>query len=229
MARECRHPFSLAYALNFASWVHLFRGEDYAAQEVADEVIALATEDGFPFWMAFGTAFRGSALAAQGRCDEGMAQIRQGLAANRAIGTEMTRSYFLGVLAQAHGQAGQIEEGLATVAEVLVFVEKSEERFYEAELYRLKGALTLQSQAAGQRSKVEDEAEGCFQKALDIARQQEAKSHELRAATSLARLWQEQGKQTEARQLLSVIYNWFTEGFDTKDLKDAKTLLEELE
>ena len=93
----------------------------------------------------------------------------------------------------------------------------------------MKGALTLQSQAAGQRSKVEDEAEGCFQKALDIARQQEAKSHELRAATSLARLWQEQGKQTEARQLLSVIYNWFTEGFDTKDLKDAKTLLEELE
>ena len=140
----------------------------------------------------------------------------------------MARSYFLALLAEAHGQAGQAEEGLATLAEALAFVEQTEERFYEAELYRLTGELSLQSQAAGQKSKVEEEAEACFQKALDIARDQQAKSWELRAATSLARLWQQQGKTAKAHQLLSEIYDWFTEGFDTKDLQEAKALLEEL-
>ena len=132
------------------------------------------------------------------------------------------------MLAEAQGQAGQAEDGLATVAEALALVEQTEERTYEAELYRLKGELTLRSQAAGQQSNVEADPEACFQKAIEFARHQQAKSLELRAATSLARLWQEQDKQAEARQLLSDIYNWFTEGFDTKDLQEAKALLEEL-
>jgi predicted ATPase len=171
---------------------------------------------------------RGWALAAQGQVGEGIALIRQGQIAYRATGTEMGRSSFRALLAEAHGTAGQAEEGLATVAEALAFVDRTEERFYEAELHRLKGELTSQSQAAGQKSKVEKEVEDCFQKAIEIGRQQRAKSWELRAATSLARLWQQQGKQAEAHELLSDIYNRFTEGFDTKDLKDAKALLEEL-
>ncbi len=227
-AREPLHPFSLVWALTFAGWVHHHRRETQAVQERAEAVIALSTEQGFPLWLASGTVMRGSALAAQGQAEEGMAQIRQGLAAYRATGAEIARSYFISLLAEALGQAGQAEEGLATVAEALTFVEQTEERNYEAELYRLKGELTLQSQAAGQKSKVEEEAEACFQKAIEVARQHQAKSWELRAATSLARLWQRQKKQVEAHELLSEIYNWFTEGFDTKDLQEAKALLEEL-
>jgi predicted ATPase len=229
LAHECSHAFTMAYAQNFVSWVHLYRREGYAAQERAEAVIALATEHGFPFWMAYGTSIRGWALAAQGQVGEGFTHMRDGLAAHRATGSEMSRSSFLAMLADAHGQAGQAEEGLATVAEALVFVEQTEERFYEAEIFRLKGALTLQSQAAGRKAKVEKETEACFQKALDIARHQQAKSWELRAATSLARLWQQQNKQAESHKLLSEIYNWFTEGFDTKDLQEAKALLDELE
>ncbi len=229
LARESLHPFSLAWALNFAGRVHEFRREGPAAQERAEAVIALATEQGFAYWLAWGTVIRGWALAAQGQAAEGMAQIRQGLAAIRATGTAIARSQDLGLLAEAQRTVGQAREGLATVAEALALVEQTEERLYEAELYRLKGALTLQSQAAGQQSEIEKEVEACFQQALDVARHQQAKSWELRAATSLARLWRRQGKTTEAHKLLSDIYNWFTEGFDTKDLHEAKVLLEELE
>ena len=228
LAQESLHPFSLAYALNFVSWVHQFRREGQAAEERAEALIALCKEHGFPFYLTYGTVMRGWALAAQGQAGEGIAEIRHGLATSRATGSEMSRSSFLGMLAEAQRQAGQAEEGLATVAEALVFVNQTEERFYEAEIYRLKGALTLQSQTAVQQSDVEVEAEKCFQKSIDVARHQQATSWELRTATSLARLWQQQGKQAEAHQLLSEIYNWFTEGFDTKDLQEAKTLLEEL-
>jgi hypothetical protein len=143
-------------------------------------------------------------------------------------------------LAQGCAQGGQVEEGLRVVAEALVAVEKNEERWNEAELYRLKGEFTLQSSVQRRESGVpntqhptpstqaEAEAEAYFHKALDVARKQQAKSWELRAATSLARLWHSQGKKTEAHKLLSEIYNWFTEGFDTKDLQEAKALLEEL-
>ena len=121
-----------------------------------------------------------------------------------------------------------MEDGLAAVAEALRLVEKNDERFYEAEVYRVKGELTLQSKVQGPKSKVEEEAEECFPKAVEIAQKQQAKSLELRAVMSLARLWQSQGKTTEARQMLAEIYGWFTEGFETKDLQEAKVLLEEL-
>jgi predicted ATPase len=133
------------------------------------------------------------------------------------------------LLAEAYGKAGQTEEGLSALAEALERADKTEERFYEAELYRLKGELTLkQSSAPGLESRVQKEAEACFQKAIEIARRQQAKSLELRAVMSLSRLWQRQGKQKEARQMLGEVYNWFTEGFDTKDLQEAKALLQEL-
>ena len=228
LAKEIRHPLSLAMALNYACWVRQNRGERHEVQELARALIALCTEQGFAFWLALGTTFRGWALAAQGQTHERMAQIREGIAAGQDTGGAIARSYNLSLLANVHGQAGQSEEGMATVADALAFVDRTEERFYEAELYRLKGELTLQSQAATQEAEVEDEAEAYFQKGLDIARNQRGKSLELRTATSLARLWQKQGKHAEARRLLSEIYDWFTEGFDTKDLQEAKALLEEL-
>ena len=228
LAQESLNPFSLAYSLNFVSLVNQFRREGQAAKERAGAVIALCTEHGFPFYSAYATVVRGWALAAQGQSAEGMAQIRDGLTASRDTGSELLRPFFLGMLAEALWGAGQAEEGLTTVAEALTLVDQTKERFYEAELHRLKGALTLQSQATGQTSEVAGEAEACFQKAIEIAQQQRAKSWELRAATSLARLWQGQNKQAEARALLSDIYNWFTEGFDTQDLQEAKSLLEKL-
>jgi predicted ATPase len=159
--------------------------------------------------------------------------LRQGLDALRALGQEACQSYYLALLAEAYGKVGQAAEGLVVLAEALATVEKTGERFYEAELYRLKGELTLQQFKVQSRSKSEvrspeSEAEEYFWKAIEIARQQQAKSLELRAATSLARLWRWQGKKAEAHRMLSEIYGWFTEGFDTKDLQEAKALLDTL-
>jgi predicted ATPase len=147
--------------------------------------------------------------------------MHEGLAALRATGAELFRPYLLALQAEACGSGGQIEAGLDALEEALVAADQHAERFYEAELYRLQGELLL-------RSRLQVEAEACFQRALDIARQQRAKSLELRAAMSLSRLWQHQGKRSEARQLMGEIYHWFTEGFDTDDLQDAKALLDEL-
>jgi predicted ATPase len=229
---------------------HQLRHEGQLTQRRAEAVVTLSIEQGFPFWSAWGTILQGWALAEQGQREEGVAQIRQGLAAYRAIGGEMMRSQFLALLAEVHGKIGQADEGLIALAEALAAVDKTWERRWEAELYRLKGELTLQSrqvknksQASQGKSKqvgtsqnkfevaspqVEAEAEACFHKAVEIARKQQAKLLELRAATSLARLWQHQGKKEEARQMLAEIYSWFTEGFDTADLQEAKALLEEL-
>jgi predicted ATPase len=134
----------------------------------------------------------------------------------------------LALLAEGCKQRGQVEEGLAVMAEALATVDNTGERTHEAELYRLKGELTLQSKAPSAKCEVEKEAEEYFHKAIEIARQQQAKSLELRAVMSLSRLWQQQGKQDEAHQMLVEIYGWFTEGFDTKDLQEAKALLAEL-
>jgi predicted ATPase len=199
-----------------------------------EEILTLSTEQGFPLFWALGTILRGWALAEEGQREEGIAQMRQGVAAWRATGAELTQPYFLALLAEVYGKVGQTEEGLRVLAEALAQVDKTGERFHEAELYRLKGQLTLQKfQVSGFKlqvtnPQVEAEAEECFLKAVDIARQQQAKSLELRTTTSLARLWQSQGKKDEARQLLAEIYGWFTEGFDTKDVQEAKALLTEL-
>jgi predicted ATPase len=240
LAQELSCPFSLAFALNGATHLHLYRREGQAAQERAEALIALASEHGFPFWAAVGTMLRGAALTVQGQVEEGMAQMRQSMAAHRATGAEEGRPSQLSRLAWAYGQINQVKEGLAMVAEAVATVHITGERINEAELYRLKGELTLQKfQLSGFEFQVlpnpqslapspQAEAEECFLKAIDIARKQQAKSLELRASMSLARLWQQQGKQKEAHQLLAEIYSWFTEGFDTKDLQEAKALLEEL-
>ena len=186
--------------------------------------IRLATEQGFAFWVALGAILHGWALAHQGQAQDGIAQLRQGLTAYRATGGEIGRPYLLALLAEAYGTIGQPEAGLTVLAEALTVVDKTGARFYEPELYRLKGELLLPQSEDNQA-----EAATCFQQAMAIALNQQAKSLELRAATSLARLWQRQGKRAEARQVLGDVYGWFTEGFDTADLKDAKALLDALQ
>jgi predicted ATPase len=228
LAQQLSHPHSLAFALGHAARVHQFCQDRQAAYERAEAVLTLATEHRLSFWLAWGTAVGGWALVKQGQKKEGMAQIQQGLTAHLATGAKLWRPYYLALLAEAYESTGRIEEGLTVLAEALAAVDETEERYYEAELYRLKGELTLQSKVPSPRSKVEKEAEECFHKAIEISRRQSAKSLELRAVMSLARLWQSQGKQEEARQILAETYGWFTEGFDTKDLQEAKALIEEL-
>jgi predicted ATPase len=178
-------------------------------------------------------------LAEQGKGEEGITQMQQGLASLRATGAEQERPYWLVLLAEAYGKVGRAEEGLSALAEALVQVDKTGARFYEAELYRLKGQLTLQKLpvASSQLSVTnlqsltpnpQSEVEACFHKAIEVARNQQAKSLELRAVMSLAKLWQQQDKKKEAHEMLAEIYDWFTEGFDTKDLQEAKVLLTEL-
>src|SRR5262249_18196533 len=180
----------------------------------------LSKEEGFALWLAVGTIQRGWALSKGGDKEHGLTQMREGVAALNATGAKLAQPYQLALLAQAHGKSGQPHEGLALLDQALAAVNTTDERYYEAELYRLRGELMLVG--AGP---VEQEAEECFLKAVDVARQQQAKSLELRAAISLAQLWQQQNKMAEARELLEEIYGWFTEGFDTKDLQEAAALL----
>jgi class 3 adenylate cyclase/predicted ATPase len=223
LARKVGHPFSLAYALTCAAALHQFRRDGHATQAQVEAAITVSTEQELPYWMAWGTVLRGWALAAQGHEVEGLMQMRQGLAAYRATGAELLRPYFLTLLAEAYGRVGQTAEGLRGLTEALALVYSNGARFYEAELHRLKGDL-LWAHAA------EDDAavQASLRQALDISKRQQAKSLELRTAMSLSRLWQRQGQRVEAYALLAPIYGWFTEGFDTADLQDAKTLLEEL-
>ena len=173
--------------------------------------------------MAPGTILWGWALVEQGQREEGITQMRQGLAALKATGTELDRPRLLALLAEAYGSVGQTEAGLTTLTEALATAHKTGGLLWEAELHRLKGELLLTLSAEKHA-----EAETCFHQALDLAHRQQAKSLELRAAMSLARLWQQQGKRDDAYALLAPIYGWFTEGFDTADLQDAKALFEAL-
>ena len=202
---------------------HQLRRDVPAVHEHAEAAVALSTEQGFPLWAAIGTSFRGWALAMQGQGEAGMAQVRQGIAAWRATGAALAVPYLCTLLADVCDHLGHTEDGLQALAEAHTLVEQHEERWWEAEIYRLRGVLLLRQTGTPQA-----EAEAWFQRALDVARRQEAKSLELRAAMSLARLWQQQGKRAEAYDLLAPIYGWFTEGFDTADLQEAKALLDAL-
>ena len=221
LAQHIVHPYSLCYVLALAAVFHQLRREVRAAQEHTETAISLATEQGFPLVMAWSSILHSWALAQQGQAKEGLAQLHQGLTAWRATGAEALRPYFLALLADVHGTLGEPEAGLTALAEALTRVDKTGERWYQSELYRLKGALLLQQSLDNQA-----EAETCFHHAIVIAQNQQAKSFELRTATSLARLWQQQGKRQEAQALLAPVYHWFTEGFDTADLQDAKALLD---
>jgi predicted ATPase/DNA-binding winged helix-turn-helix (wHTH) protein len=220
LAQEVSHPYSLAFALTFSALLHQFCREASAAYEQAAAATTLATEQGFALWATYGTVLHGWARAMQGQSEAGIAEIRQGLAAALATGAKVMQPYFLGLLAEAYGEGGHPEAGLPLLAEAMAVMDTTEVRFYGAEISRLKGTLLLK-QAIPEVS----QAEACFQQALTIARRQQAKSWELRAAMSLSRLWQQQGKRAEAYELLAPLYGWFTEGFDTMDLQEAQALL----
>jgi len=224
LAQQMAHPFSLSFALGAAAMFHQLCREERCTQERAEAAMTLAMEQGFQYWMRFGSLLHGWALAQRGQAQAGIEQIHQGLTAYHATGAGMLRPYFLALLAEAHGIQGEPEEGLALLTEALTLVDTTGERWYEPELYRLQGELILLQQSLDNQA----EAEACFHQAIAIAQNQSAKSWELRAATSLVRLWQQQGKRQEAYDLLAPVYHWFTEGFDTADLKDAKALLDEL-
>jgi predicted ATPase len=221
LAGELGHPFSLADVLCFAGCMfNEMRRDAQALKDNAEELMRLANEK-VPGWSEAGTLFRGEALAMLGQVQEGMAQIREVIAPYQSRGGWCYLPGRLRSLAEAQAKAGHPEEGLTTLAEALALVEQTDQRHWEAELYRLRAELLLMQGD-------EAEAEASFHKAVEVARRQQAKSWELRATVSLCRLWQEQGKREEARQMLTEIYGWFTEGFDTPDLKEAKALLEEL-
>jgi predicted ATPase len=252
LAREQLHPFSLANALFFTAIVRRCRREEQGIQELAEALIALSTQHEFAFALAAGTFFRGWALARQGRGEEGIAQMHRSITTTRATRARLGQPGLLGLLAEAYAAEGQVKEGLALLTEALDAIHRNGERLHEAELYRLRGELTLRSRQVEDRPETnleqveskavvpgpqpptsspqaEVEAEACFHRAIAIARRQSARSLELRAVMSLSRLWQTQGKQDAARQLLAAVYGWFTEGFDTPDLKDARTLLQDLD
>jgi class 3 adenylate cyclase/predicted ATPase len=221
LAQHLEHPYTLARGLYWTALLHQWRREWQVVSERAETMITVATEHQVALMLAQGPIMRGWALAMQGQGAEGLTQLRQGLDAYRATGAEFYRPHFLSMLAEVHRSLGQPAAGLTALREALALVETTGERYYEAELHRLQGEL--QQLAAPEVS----HAEACFQQALAIARGQQAKSLELRAAMSLSRLWQQQGKRDEARALLAPIYGWFTEGFDTADLQEARALLEE--
>jgi predicted ATPase len=223
LAHALSHPYSLAFARVHAAFVSQYRRDVPAVHEHAEAAVALATQQGFPHYAAMGTCLHGWALAMQGRGEAGLAQLRQGIAAWRATGAATFVPYFCTVLADVAAHLGHTAEGLQALAEAHTLVEQHEERYWEAEVCRLRGVVLLR-----QPGTPPAEAEAWVQRALDVARRQEAKSLELRAAMSLARLWQQQGKYTEAYALLAPIYGWFTEGFDTADLQEATALLEAL-
>jgi predicted ATPase len=267
-AQETPHPFNLAVAFDFAARRHQFRHEAQATRERAEAAITICAEHGFLFRLALATTLHGWALVEQGEEKEGIAQLQRGRELFRATGVSTWGSYYSALLAEAYGKIGQPEEGLSLLGEMFALLQRTGERWWEAELYRLRGELTLQQQLKVQSSEFKDtaprsllpdpqsEAETCFLKAIEIAQKQQAKSLELRATMSLARLRRqralEQGARSreqrartthhvprttqhvtrtaldEARDMLSEIYTWFTEGFDTKDLQEAKALLVEL-
>jgi predicted ATPase/DNA-binding SARP family transcriptional activator len=222
LARELDHPFSLADGLAFGGCMYnRMRREPCGLKDAADELLSLSQQGGFPGWLATGSAFQGAAAAMLGQLQEGIAQIREGMAAGQTIGVRFDLPGSLCTLAEALAKAGQPEQGLVTLAEAFALVEETDGRHWEAELHRVQGELLLMQGD-------DAEAEASLHKAIEVARGQSAKSWELRATTSLARLWQKQGKQEEARRVLAEIYGWFTEGFDTPDLQEAEALLAEL-
>jgi predicted ATPase len=223
LAQTLSHPFSLSSAGLFVGVLRQYRREARAAQENADGAIALSAEHGFTQHLAFATSLGGWAMAEQGRNEEGIAQIQEGLAALRETGAELFRPHSLSLLAESYMERGRLDDGLSALTEALAAAHEHEDRHNRAEMHRLKGELLLKHSDSNAAR-----ARGCFERAIEIARKQSAKSWELRATTSLARILAREGRREEARAMLTEIYNWFTEGFDTADLKDAKALLDEL-
>jgi predicted ATPase len=211
----------LASSLSLGAVLLSLLGNDAALDKRADELVAVTTEQGFPQWRAAGTIHRGWITVKSGDVGEGISLLRSGSTTFRATGTEAWMPHHIVLLARAFEIAGQIDEGVTLLDDALQIAERTGVRWLEAEPNRYKGQLLLRQGHA-------DAAEELYRKALSIAREQEAKLWELRAAVSFARLRRDQGRRAEARELLAPVYGWFTEGFDTPDLKEAKVLLDEL-
>jgi predicted ATPase len=220
-AQQLGHPPNLVYAQCFGAFLAQYCRDAATTYDSAEAVTAFATAQGLEHNVVFGRILLGWSLALQGDAAAGVAHIQQGLDAVQRTGLKLYRPYFLALLAEAYGQAGHPEAGLTALAEAMTLVAATEERWWEAEVYRLQGVLLLQ------RSRADvGQAEACFQQALEVARRQQAKALELRTALSLARLWQKHGKRQAVHDLLVPVYDWFTEGFDTADLQEARALLE---
>jgi len=223
MANELSNPANLINTLAFVAAVHVLRRDLKAVQHRAEAAIEMSAEQRNPFFLAYATVLNGWARAAQGQSKDGIAEIERGIAAYRATNSKTWLPFLLALQAETYARARRIEDGLAAVAEALELTEKTEERCWQAEINRIKGELLLASSSDSYA-----DPESCFFQALDIARHQQAKSWELRTAMNLGRLWHQQGKVNEARKILGGVYDWFTEGFDTSDLKEAKALIDNL-
>lgn len=225
LAQKSHQPYTLVHTQAWAASLYQHRREEHAAHEQAEATMTFSANGGFPLWLAMGTVLRGWALVQQGEVEQGIAQIRQGMDAYQETGAGWGQSYYPALLAEAYGKARQPKEGLKVLAETLPPQKHLEERWWETEKYRLKGELIFQTGGRKPEVKVQEEAESCFHQALTLAQSQCAKMLELRAVMSLSRLWQRQGKKKQAHEMLAEVYDWFTEGFDTKDLQEAKVLL----
>jgi predicted ATPase len=232
VAQDLKHPLSLVWALNYAAGIHRFRRERPAAAEQLEAAVQLATDQGLPFWIVLGRLLRSWALSQPSQAEKHIAQFKHDLSTWQALGSALGQSNYLALLAEMHEQAGQAEAGLDVLETALKEIKQTGERWYEAELYRLRGEMLLAQEIKGQRSKVKgqkwEEAEAYFEQAIAIAQRQKAKSWELRATLSLSRLWYAQGKSAAAHQQLSAVYAWFSEGFETPDLQEAKALIQTL-
>jgi predicted ATPase len=221
LGERLSHPRSLAFALGFAAVVHLWRREFEAARRRGEAAIAVAREHSLAEWLAIGMICRGVALAGLGRLEDGMAELHAGLAAWERVGDRVIGTMWLGFTAEAHAAADQLDAAFAVLGRATALAEANGELFYQAELHRLRGAFHAQ------RGDIA-EAELWLHEAIELARSQSARSLELRAAMALAHLWRSQGRRADARNVLSPVYDWFIEGFDTLDLAEAKALLDTL-
>jgi predicted ATPase len=220
-ARRVEHVHTLVWVLIFASWIERVARSPGDARRYVEEAVTLSSEHGFPHWLAWGYLHHGWSLVAREQAEKGLTLLEKGLSLLRATGSVVHTPLALLSLAEAYAKIGRSVDGLNCLAEAAQIIETTEERPYEAELYRVRGDLL---NAIGDGAAAEQN----YQQAMAVAQRQSAKLFELQAATNLARLWRDQGKHTEARDLLAPIYGWFTEGFDTPVLQDAKALLDEL-
>jgi predicted ATPase len=222
-AREIGHAATLMMAVSHTASTRLLCGDYAAAKAQADEGVALADEKGAPFWKAQGMLNQDYQLALSGKASEAVPTFTSGIALLRSTGATLAMPSRLSHLAKAYSELGQIDDAWRSISEALTAVEATNERWFEAEVHHTAGEIALMSPELDAAK-----AEAYFERALAVARVQQARSWELRAAMSMARLWRDQGKQDEARDLLAPVYGWFTEGFDTLDLKRAKELLDEM-
>jgi predicted ATPase len=222
-AIDIDHAATLMFALSVAPVPHMLCGDYAKVKEISDRFLALADEKRAAMWKAYSVLHRGSLLALTGSAADAVHTITAGIAAQRSTGATLILPWFLSYLAQAHANLGRFDDAWIAINEAVTATETTLEAWCAAEIHRIAGAIALMSPEPNATS-----AESCFDRALAIARAQQAKSWELRAAMSMARLWRDQGKRRQAHDLLAPVYGWFTEGFDTLDLKEAKALLEEL-